>query len=330
MVELIRKNNSGQVSAFHDACMFHWILGNGILNGAYASCESRIEGNEFIISSGLISIFGRIAQILPGQEERLSIPDFSKKYYVFLVLNLEEDDSASSVEFVIDENRRINAGNGFPTNPGSYVLQFATINSSTNFTLDISLLDPGVAKNALNLSKEGKIGSWDFNEVFDDSIGSVKYCANAQVTAEAHGFIGGTINEVDENLYMPNRGCYLLEAFELVKSTSFSLEKGGSVRINMTSDIKTYPSRVFTAVASDSSGYMDGKPIALMEVANECLNTYGKNIAIQISDNNNDFSIGIDRDNKQVIIKLNDNASIDSANISNFSLVLYGYGEAVD
>ena len=58
-------------------------------------------------------------------------------------------------------------------------------------------------------------------------MSGVRFAKRADVAAEAEGFIGGDINKVSSNLYMPNRGVYLLqEAILVSKSESFSIQPG--------------------------------------------------------------------------------------------------------
>ncbi len=315
-VKLIRKNNSDLIDSVYDAAMFHWILGNGILNGAYESCSLRVSSGVLYVASGLISIFGRIAQIPIGQE--ISIP-VSNDTFVYLALTLDEDDSKSSVEFITNQTEFANADEGFPTTPGTYYMYFGKFNNIGTFILYAKLLEPGVAKNALNLLTTGKIGSWNYNEIFDDENGAIRYCSRAQVTAEAKGFIGGEINEVDDDLYMPNRRCYLVRAYTLVSNLNFTLQKGETYSISFNSDINSLPNTCITCSASDDSNYSTNSMISGSASA------VNNDISFLVNPNENTLQVAVDKNNKRLLITLSEDASEESVSLSNFSFTLYGY-----
>lgn len=314
-VNLIRKNNSDLIDSVYDAAMFHWILGNGILNGAYESCSLRVTNGVFYVASGLISIFGRIAQIPIGQE--ISIP-VSNDTFVYLALTLDEDDSKSKVEFVTSQTEFTNADTGFPTNPGTYYMYFGMFNNIGTFQLYAKKLEPGVAKNALNLLTTGKIGSWDYGEIFDDENGTIRYCSRAQVTAEAKGFIGGSINEVDDDLYMPNRGCYLIRAYVLVSNLSFTVHKGKTYSIAFNSNINSLPNNCITCSISDDNNYSTNSMIS------GSASGVNNDISFLANQNDNKLQLAVDKNNKQLLVTLSEDASEDRLALSNFSFTLYG------
>ena len=229
---LKRKNNSGDINAYDDAVLTYTALGDGVLDKVYEGFKASIQNGIITITSGIFLFGGRIIEISKGSSVTLDATSIASNaaIYVICELTCAADDEDSSVT--------IYASTTWPTqtNPisgtGTHKTVLFTFTASyramaENFTR----LEPGVAKNALNLLSTGKIGNVAFSEIFLDDMSGVRYAKRADVAAEAEGFIGGDINKVSSNLYMPNRGVYLLQEAVLVRKTSsFTVPAGGTYK----------------------------------------------------------------------------------------------------
>lgn len=219
-VILKRKNNSDEISAYDDALLTYNALGDGYLKNAYDGLDCSISNNVITIKSGVILFGGRIIEIPRGGELTLNVSSIpsSSTIYVILTCVIRDDDEDSDVTItaVTSKPTESNPIKGVGTH--KTVLFTFSANSRVK-TVNVYGIEPGVAKQALNLLPTGKIASKDFWDLFLDDMSGVRYAKNADVAAEAEGFVGGDINKVSANLYMPNRGVYLLQEAVLVNRT---------------------------------------------------------------------------------------------------------------
>ena len=226
---LKRKNNSGEINAYDDAVLTYTALGDGALSKVYNGFQPSYSNGIFKISSGIFLFGGRIIEIEKGtllEIDMTSIPVGSPVYVILeVVITSNDEDSRASIYAAL-------AAPTNPTNPVQGVgthktVLFVLAPGTRTLTTSFTRLEPGVAKNALNLLSTGKIGNVAFSDIFLDDMSGVRFAKRADVAAEAEGFIGGDINKVSSNLYMPNRGVYLLqEAILVSKNESFSIQPG--------------------------------------------------------------------------------------------------------
>lgn len=212
--------NNEQVTAFHDACMWYTMLGNGILQGVYNECQASLVNGKFYISSGMIMFGGRLIEIGKNSQVEVDCSNFGDNatFCIKLEMTINEDDAKSDVGIyaTADSSEKTNCLNG----AGTYDIILFRVNG-TNVNKVIPTLEPGIAQNATNLLGGGRIAGVRFSDVFKEQNGKVvgvKYATEAEVCAEARGFEGGDKNRVNENLYLPGRGVYLLQEAVLVKS----------------------------------------------------------------------------------------------------------------
>lgn len=219
-VILKRKNNSDEISAYDDALLTYNALGDGYLKNAYDGLDCSISNNIITIKSGVILFGGRIIEIPRGGELTLNVSSIpsSSTIYVILTCVIRDDDEDSDVTItaVTSKPTESNPIKGVGTH--KTVLFTFSANSRVK-TVNVYGIEPGVAKQALNLLPTGKIASKDFWDLFLDDMSGVRYAKEADVAAEAEGFVGGDINKVQSNLYLPNRGVYLLQEAVLVNRT---------------------------------------------------------------------------------------------------------------
>lgn len=214
--------NNEQVTAFHDACMWYTMLGNGILQGVYNECQASLANGKFYISSGMIMFGGRLIEIGKNSQVEVDCSNFGDNatFCIKLEMTINEDDAKSDVGIyaTADSSEKTDCLNG----AGTYDIILFRVNG-TNVSKAIPTLEPGIAQNATNLLGTGRIAGVPFNQVFEEQNGKVvgvRYATEAEVCAEARGFEGGDKNRVNENLYLPGRGVYLLQEAVLIRNHS--------------------------------------------------------------------------------------------------------------
>lgn len=237
---LKRKNNSDSITAFDDAVMFYSMLGNGIAKGAYQSMKASFNAStrKIIIQSGIYFFGGRLVIIEKGTELEIDMSSFSSLIaYITIEMTIASNDENSTVSIYASSTDRTTNSN--PTEVGTHrVVLYRFSSTSMKFSTPI-YIEPGVAKNALNLSKNGTVAGKAFWDVFlpsnesdleSSEVSGVRYAKEADVAAESQGFVGGAKNVVSENLYLAARGVYLLQRMICYnREESFSLTAGQSI-----------------------------------------------------------------------------------------------------
>lgn len=234
---LKRKNNSDSITAFDDAVMFYSMLGNGIAKGAYQSMEHSYNSSTKIltIKSGIYFFGGRMVVIEKGTQLDIDLSSFSGiRAYIMIEMIIASNDANSSVSiYASSTNTKTNTN---PTEVGTHRIPLFSMRkelvSGWRFSAPL-YIEPGVANNALNLSRNGTVGGKAFWDVFlpsdetdldSSSVSGVRYAKEADVAAESQGFVGGAKNVVSENLYLAARGVYLLQRMIVYnREESFSL-----------------------------------------------------------------------------------------------------------
>lgn len=234
-VNLIRKNNSDAITAAMDAAMYYMMLGEGIFNGAYNSCKTSISNGILTVSSGIISLGGRMIEIPENNNVQLELHQYSQSntFYVKANVTIEEDDSQSTVsiytsaEATQSVRHALTKADVYTTN--LFKITYKPTNGSYLVTNAIARLDPGIAKYASSLLASGRIGNTNVTDIFkfeNGSVTAVRHCTNADNAAIVEGLAykdngkGENVNEVDSDLYMPNRGVYLCIGAELLNSVT--------------------------------------------------------------------------------------------------------------
>lgn len=235
--------NNEQVTAFHDACMWYTMLGNGILQGVYNECQASLANGKFYISSGMIMFGGRLIEIGKNSQVEVDCSNFGDNatFYIKLEMTINEDDAKSDVGIyaTADSSEKTDCLNG----AGTYDIILFRVNG-TNVSKAIPTLEPGIAQNATNLLGTGRIAGVPFNQVFEEQNGKVvgvRYATEAEVCAEARGFEGGDKNRVNENLYLPGRGVYLLQEAVLIRNYSPEITESNDSNGSTTYSTKWIP-----------------------------------------------------------------------------------------
>ena len=252
-LNLLRKNNSVNIEAYHDAVMTYAMLGDCILNNVYSSCQTSISSNLLTIQPGIIIFGGRIVEISKNSEEQLDISSFSSStvIYVKLRIVIASDDSNSTCDILASDSSAENKG--VIDSAGTYDINLFKVENKTTITRLITLINPGEAKNAKNLLSTGTIAGVDFFDVFLNDMSGVRYAKQSDKCSEAEGFLGGSINKVSSNLYMPGRGVYLLTKSDSVIGTfnlslSANSTRVGSLSTQAASNLRKGASVVFATI----------------------------------------------------------------------------------
>lgn len=227
-IKLIRKNNSDAVQAYHDAAMIYSMLGDGVLDGVFNSMSAVRANNIVTINSGIACVCGRLVEIEENSSVRLNVSSFNGTFYIILRLDIAADDSKSTANIYATAMLPTATNKFIAKGPGTYyVTLFTCLKIGVGSILNryfvvraLPLIEPGIAKNAKNLLSGGTINGVPFSDIFLSDMSGVYYAKYADQCAEARGFVGGDINRVDSNLYMPNRGVYLLQEAILVQTSS--------------------------------------------------------------------------------------------------------------
>lgn len=232
-----------QVTAFHDACMWYTMFGNGILQGVYNECQASLVNGKFYISSGMIMFGGRLIEIGKNSQVEVDCSNFGDNatFCIKLEMTINEDDAKSDVGIyaTADSFEKTDCLNG----AGTYDIILFRVNG-TNVSKAIPTLEPGIAQNATNLLGTGRIAGVPFNQVFEEQNGKVvgvRYATEAEVCAEARGFEGGDKNRVNENLYLPGRGVYLLQEAVLIRNYSPEITESNDSNGSTTYSTKWIP-----------------------------------------------------------------------------------------
>ncbi len=235
--------NNEQVTAFHDACMWYSMLGNGILQGVYNECQASLVNGKFYISSGMIMFGGRLIEIGKNSQVEVDCSNLGDNatFYIKLEMTINEDDAKSDVGVYAtpDSSENTDCLNG----AGTYDIVLFKVNG-TSVNKVIPTLEPGIAQNATNLLGTGRIAGIPFNQVFEEQNGKVvgvRYATEAEVCAEARGFEGGDKNRVNENLYLPGRGVYLLQEAVLIRNYSPEITESNDSNGSTTYSTKWIP-----------------------------------------------------------------------------------------
>ncbi len=270
-VQLIRKNNSGEVTAYHDAAMWHTMMGDGILSNIYEEMGAEYSNSTLKIKSGMVLFGGRLIEIPQGQEISFDTSIMGTgTFYVQLHLSIKEDDSQSDVSVVVSKSKSTQTGDDvIKANVGDFYYDLYELIPPISVKLLAHKFAPGEAKNALNLigGPGTTFNGAPFEDVFhlnaSGKIDGVNYSKTADQCVEAKGFRGGSKNEVSESLSLPNRGtalCQMLVLASVNKDTAItipvidsSLDRGDQANWKTIDGLQTY-TLAKTALACDSSG----------------------------------------------------------------------------
>lgn len=250
-VKLIRKNNSEAVTAAMDAAMYYMMIGEGIFNGVYSSCDTVEASNGlFTIRPGIMSIGGRLVEIPENGPVILDISGYSNvqmDLYIKLDVTIDADDSKSAASIYVSIDNTQSERHALTTKTTYTTILFTLKkNGNThNVTRNIALLEPGVAKYASSLLVNGKIGNTLVTDLFNVSGGEVTGIKNTKQAIQADyadglSFVddgtGENKNAVTENLYMPKRGVYLCVGSVLLNNASTFGSKASNFDVDISED----------------------------------------------------------------------------------------------
>ncbi len=255
-ITLIRKNNSDAVTAEMDAAMYYMTLGEGVFADIYGSCNASESNYILSISSGLISLGGRLVEIPENETVTLDLSSYaSKTVYIKCNITIESDDSNSSVTIYASTDGT-ESTRGALVNTGTYTTNLFLLTPSGNTHLVarvLNLLTVGTAKNASTLLKTGKIGNTLVTDIFDfntdGSVKAIKSTEYSDYADYAYGLSyvsdgnGHNLNAVSSGLYMQYRGVYLCVDSVIVNNVTKTASeiKAMNTAVTIESDSNTVP-----------------------------------------------------------------------------------------
>lgn len=257
-VNLLRAvNGSVPVTAYHDAAVFHSALGNRIFKGVYQDMKATMSGNTITILSGMCLFGGRQVEIPAGTSVTLDISEIAGRTDIFVMLKITvtsdgEGESAEVYASTANETTSTTPIDGV----GVHKIMFAGWHKIgggyVSWTPTMRTIEAGHAKKSYALLETGSIAGMPVRSIFLPDFSGAKYAKNADVASEARGFVGGSKNRVNANLYMPNRGVTLAGFVILVSQASLSVAANASTTLSIPSTIT--PGMVFLDVIYGVNG----------------------------------------------------------------------------
>lgn len=228
---LLRKTNSTEIQAYHDAAVFYTLLGNCILKDCYTGCKATYSSNVVKIGAGFIMFGGRLIEISQAPETTLDLSSFDgySTIYIKLKITINADDSLSEAVLYASTDSTESGVDEPIISAGEYTINLYSCKNSGDGSIKVLIYEAeaSVARYAHNLPGNGTINGQTISSYFESNSNYVVNARRADVATEAEGFTGGDINRVSSNLYMPNRGVYLMTSTSPV-SLNMTVSSSGS------------------------------------------------------------------------------------------------------
>lgn len=252
-LRLIRSNNSGRVTVYDDAVVFHSAKGNdytgdkrgGVFEKVY-NAFGYIADNvnkKFIIKSGMGMLYGRQFALDPNETVEFDLSALANQYIVFYFKIENKLVSGEEVTTITLEEQH--SGASYPslgntdliTNRyGTATMELYRVRTDATSTI-IGTTDrryiyrAGYAEKARMMDAEGVINSRKVGNLIYSDRDLVINTDHAYYADRAGGLgqtgIGANRNKIDDNLYMEKRDGYLLVAKEvLVNENGNTLNPG--------------------------------------------------------------------------------------------------------
>lgn len=192
-IQLLRKNNSPEITPWYDAMVHYMCLGNCIYSGIMNSCKPTIDAasGTFTVDTGMGQALGyqfRITGLSTLSIPSSSYLNFSATHKVNTVGILlyvdgsDESKDTMTLEFressslVPDKTEIIKDGTSTSGSATYIPLWTITSYSLLAFAETISLMEPAIAKNAENLTSSGKLNGVSFSSIFNNfwSLSTIK------------------------------------------------------------------------------------------------------------------------------------------------------------
>ena len=352
-VKLIRKNNSEPVTAYQDAVIYFNMMGDGILSGAYNELGYTYSGTTFSLKSGLILFGGRLIEISKNQTVDLNVSNLgTSEFYVQLLLIINEDDSKSDVGIVTSSTSSNQTGaDVIKSTSGTFYYDLYKVNPvTTNVELLAHKFKPGEAKNCIHLmlQKGSYFNDNPYEDVFSqDENGKligVNYAKEAEVTAEAQGFVGGNKNSImTDPFYFNSRGVYALQGCYILKDQDVTCRKDTMYTYNFYEDAKkalNYKNgrligKAMLVFYSDDS---HTNPVLINDTidngsAIDCVE-FGDSFRFYDKEQNGqiikEIECGIDTQNKKISFKMASESDGSEKTLNNFSLFVVFIGDMLN
>lgn len=241
-LRLIRSNNSGQVTVYDDAVVFHSAKGHDYTNDKRGGVFDKVYNafgfiadnvnKKFIIKSGMGMLYGRQFALDPNETMEFSVAEMVNQYIVYYFkINNQLVDGEEVTTITIEAQH---GSNGYPSIGNTDLITnrygVATMElyrvrtdaqASITSTIDRRYIyRPGYAEKARMMDAEGVINSRKVGNLIYSDKDLVKNTDHAFYADRARALgqsgIGANRNKIDDDLYMENRGAYLLVAKEVL------------------------------------------------------------------------------------------------------------------
>lgn len=237
-IRLIRSTNSGEVTVFDDAVVFHNAKGHdytgdtrgGVFEKVYNQFNAYLDmkQDKLIVQSGMGMLYGRQFELAENETIEISLSGYNY-VVVYIELTISKGNDGYDEESIAIKAQY--GSSGYPSLGNTDLIKnrYGTATMEL-YRIGVKLLGvrskfdkryiykPGYAEKARMMDADGVInGRKVGNLVFPDRD-LVKHADHAYYADRASGLgnsgVGATRNSIDDDLYMKNRDAYLVTARE--------------------------------------------------------------------------------------------------------------------
>lgn len=257
-LKLIRKNNQTEVTAYDDATIFHLAKGHdvltlkngGIFKGVYNSFGYILDrvNKKFILKSGMGMLYGRQFELPDNDTMEFSLATATSNSFttIYVEINTTTNPETIEIKSITSNTGIASLGNTdiYKYKKGIARMPLYTIRITGGLVFSVSkvayIYEPGVAERARALDGDATINGQKVSDLVDPTQGTVYvYHSRHALQADRATSLGNTsanINNIDNELYMPKRGSYLLQAmyFKVKADASEEWQKKSVHTFNLT------------------------------------------------------------------------------------------------
>lgn len=242
-IRLIRCANSVEVTPYDDAIVFHSAKGHDYTGNTRGGVFSRVYkqmqfirdnvNHKFIVQSGQAMLYGRQIEIPQNETIEFEVAEYTNKYCIVYIevtnalVQAEEEDEEDYDELSVTCNLRY-ASNAVPSlgNTDLIANRYGTAtmplysffvggDGTIGDVTDLRYIyEPGVVERARMMTSDDVVNNRKLGDLIYDNKDMVKHTDHAYYAdrGTSLGTTGTSVtrNKIDDDLYLPNRGAYLL------------------------------------------------------------------------------------------------------------------------
>lgn len=240
-VRLIRCANSTEVTPYDDAIVFHSAKGHdytgntrgGVFYRVYKQMKNIVDNvnHKFIVQSGQAMLYGRQIEIPENETIEFDITEYANKYcIVFIeVTNAQAEANAADQNDVLSVNCNLRyASDGVPelgntdiiaNRYGTATMPLYSFHIAANGQIENVndlryIYEPGVAERARMMTADDIVNNRRLGDLVFPDKDMVRNTDHSYYAdrASSLGITGTSVtrNKIDDDLYLPNRGCFLV------------------------------------------------------------------------------------------------------------------------